>query len=165
MPVDINQTILDASLDNLNDIIVPHAVGYFPPAPAWYIVGLLVLAFLFHLLFQFYISYKKNLYKREALKEIEHLTQQNREEVIALLSLAKRVAIVAYGRGTIAKLSSSAWWDFMQTHSKVKVSRELRVSIEKILYDKSFECSGSDFNDIKSFVKLWIKTHKVIANV
>ena len=165
MPVDINQTILDASLDNLNDIITPQAVGYFPPAPGWYIVGLLAFTLLFHFSVLFYSRYKKNLYKREALKELEHLTQQNKEEAIELLSLAKRVAIVAYGREMIAKLSSSAWWDFMEDNSKVKISTELRENIQTILYDKSYECSEHNFKEIKSLVHLWIKTHKVIENV
>ena len=161
----MNQTILDASLDNLNDIIIPQAVGYFPLAPGWYVVGLLVLSLLFHFLFLFFSTYKKNLYRREALEELEHFTKQNKEEAIELLSLAKRVAIVAFGRETIAKLSSTSWWDFMQEHSKVRVSSQLRENIEKILYDRGYECSSSDYTDIKTFVLLWIKTHKVIENV
>ena len=161
----MNQTILDSSLDNLNDIIIPQAVGYFPLAPGWYVVGLLVLSLLFHFLFLFFSTYKKNLYRREALEELEHFTRQNKEEAIELLSLAKRVAIVTFGRETIAKLSSNSWWDFMQEHSKVRVSNQLRENIENILYDRGYECSSSDYNDIQTFVLLWIKTHKVIENV
>ena len=48
MPVDMNKTIAQASLDNLHDIIVPDGVGFFPPAPGWIVVGLLLLALLFH---------------------------------------------------------------------------------------------------------------------
>ena len=60
MPIDMNQTIAEASLDNLNDIIVPDAVGFFPLAPGWVIVILLVLALLFHFAFMAYSRYKRS---------------------------------------------------------------------------------------------------------
>ena len=161
----MNQTIAEASLDKLHDIITPEAVGYFPLAPGWVVVGLLVLALLFHFAIQTYSEYKKSLYKREALKELESFTKQSQEESVALLSLAKRVAIVAYGRERIAKLSADSWWDFMEEHSKAKVSSQLRENIDKMLYDKSYESSHTDYNAIKAFVTLWIKTHKGAEDV
>ncbi len=33
MSVKMNQTIAEASLDNLHDIIIPPAIGFFPLAP------------------------------------------------------------------------------------------------------------------------------------
>ena len=161
----MNKTIAEASLDNFHDIIVADAVGYFPPAPGWYVLGLLVLALLFHFAIQTYAKYKKNLYRREALKELESFSEQSQEETVLLLSLAKRVAIAAYGRETIAKLSSDSWWDFMEEHSKVKVNKELRENIAKILYDKGYESKQSDSLAIKTFVTLWVKTHKGVENV
>ena len=161
----MNKTIAEASLDNFHDIIVPDAIGYFPPAPGWYVLGLLALALLFHFAIQTYAKYKKNLYRREALKELESFSEQSQEETVLLLSLAKRVAIVAYGRERIAKLSADSWWDFMEEHSKVKVSKELRKNIAKILYDKGYESKQSDALAIKTFVTLWIKTHKGSENV
>jgi len=161
----MNQTIVEASLDHLHDIIVPEAVGYFPLAPGWVVLVLLALALLFHFAIQIYAKYKKSLYRREGLKELESFTEQSQEETVELLSLAKRVAIAAYGRETIAKLSADSWWDFMEKHSKVKVSSQLRKNIAKILYDKSYESNHQDYNAIKTFVTLWIKTHKGIKDV
>ena len=59
MSVDMNKTIAEASLDNFHYIIVPDAVGYFPPAPGWYVLALLALALLFHLLYKLMPSIKK----------------------------------------------------------------------------------------------------------
>jgi len=165
MSVDMNKTIAEASLDNLHDIIIPDAVGYLPPAPGWYVLGLLVLALLSHFSVGFYKRYEKSLYRREALDELGSYEEQGKDETLHLLTLAKRVAIIAYGREEIAKLSGDSWWDFMEQHSKAKVSKELRVQIANLLYDKAYEPNSVDYSAIKEFVTLWIKTHKVSDHV
>ena len=160
MPQDMNKTIAEASLDNLHDIIVPDAVGFFPLSSGWIIVLFLALTLLFHFSFLAYKQYQKTLYKREALKELE-----KESDLLTLLSLAKRVGIVAYGRDKIALLSAEAWWDFMQMHSDVKVEQTLRTEIEKCLYDAQYEIDKSMLEKVKIMVTMWIKTHKVGADV
>ena len=165
MSVDMNKTIAEASLDNLHDIIIPEAVGCLPPAPGWYMLGLLLLALLGHFVMNAYKRYKKSLYKREALVEVGRYKEESKEDMIHLLTLAKRVAITAYGREEIAKLSGDSWWDFMEQHSKAKVSKELRVQIAYLLYDRDYDHDSVDYPAIKNFVTLWIKTHKVSDHV
>jgi len=160
MSVDMNQTIAEASLDNLHDIIVPEPIGFFPLAPGWVMVALLLLALFFHFSVHAYKRYKKSLYKREALAELGKYTQESREETLALLALAKRVAIVVYGRVVIAKLTGEEWWDFMEKHSKAKVSKELRIELSHLLYSESYQSSSAEYRAIKKFVTTWIKTHK-----
>ena len=161
MSADMNQTIAQASLDNLHAILVPEAVGFFPLAPGWVIVILLAFALLLHFLFQAYKGYKRSLYKREALKEIESYSKENRDEMIALVTLAKRVAIVAYGRKQIAKFSGENWWDFMEQHSKVKIGKELRTELSNLLYGNPKQDDTSQSGVVKDLVILWIRTHKV----
>ena len=156
----MNKTIAQASLDNLHDIIVPDGVGFFPPAPGWIVVGLLLLALLFHFSVKRYKQYKKSQYKREALKELETYKNSSKEDVVALLSLAKRVGIAAFGRHEIAKLSDNSWWDFMEQHSKVKIDVQLRVALSKLLYDASYTMDNVLYENTKAFVTVWIKTHK-----
>lgn len=160
MPQDMNKTIAEASLDNLHDIIVPDAVGFFPLSSGWMIVLLLALTLLFHFSFLAYKRYQKTLYKREALKEVE-----KESDLLTLLSLAKRVGIAAYGRDKIALLSSESWWDFMQMHSDVKVEQALRTEIEKCLYYAPYEIDKSMLEKVKRMVIIWIKTHKVGSDV
>jgi len=156
----MNKTIAEASLDNLHDIIVPEGVGFFPLSAGWTIVLLLVLALLFHFSLLAYKKYQKSLYKREALAELAEDS-----DLLTLLSLAKRVGIAAYGRDKIAVLSADAWWDFMQTHSRVKVSQPLRDEIEKSLYDEEDEIDSMTLEKVKTMVREWIKTHKVGSDV
>ena len=103
---------------------------------------------------------RKSFYKREALKELENYSNEDREEILTLLTLAKRVAIAAYGRDQIAKLSGESWWDFMEKHSKVKINKRLRVELSDLLYDVSKQFESAQYDSVKEMVTLWIKTHK-----
>lgn len=160
MSVDMNKTIAEASLDNLHGIIVPDGVGFFPLAPGWYIVALLLFTLLFHFSVRRYKVYQKSQYKREALKELATYNKSGKEDVIALISLAKRVGLSAYGRNTVAKLSDDSWWDFIEQHSKAKVDSELRVALSKLLYDTSYRMDSALYDNTSAFVTAWIKTHK-----
>ncbi|MGB5507064.1 MAG: DUF4381 domain-containing protein [Sulfurovum sp.] len=169
MSVDMNQTIQEASLDNLHDIIIPDAVSFFPPAPGWFIVALLLFALIFHFVIQRYKHYKKSQYRREALKESvfykENGKKNSKEDAVVLLALAKRVGIAAYGRGNIANLSEDSWWDFMQKHSKARVNTELRQEIEKLLYEDAYTMNSVLHDNIRQLVTIWIETHKMDSHV
>jgi hypothetical protein len=162
MSVDINQTISQASLDNLNDIIIPDAVGLFPLAPGWIIGAALLLTLLFHIALKQYLHYKQTLYKKEGLQELESCTLDNNEGIVSILSLAKKVGIAAYGRQRVAKLDGNLWWDFMEQNSKVKVNKELRDNIAALLYEENPLDQSVHFEEIKSMVFVWIRTHKVV---
>jgi hypothetical protein len=165
MSVDMNKTIAEASLDNLHDIMVPEAVGFFPPAPGWIIVLLLLLALLFHFAVHKYKHYKKSQYRREALKELVVYKKNTKASAIALLLLAKRVGITMYGRKEVAKFTGDSWWDFMEQHSKAKVTTQMRQEIAKLLYDESFIMNDALHTDITHFVTVWIKTHRMDKDV
>ncbi len=161
----MNKTIEEASLDNLHDIIVPDAIEFFPLAPGWIIVGILLLTLLFHFAVKGYKNYKKSLYRREALKELEVSKENGKKGSLALLALARRVAIAAYGREVAARLTGDAWWNFMEEHSKVQISGELREKITTVLYDTQSINDTSSYQKIRSIVTVWIKTHKVSEHV
>ena len=99
------------------------------------------------------------------MKELDSYKKQSKENAIASLSLAKRVAITAYGRENIAKLYDDTWWDFVEYHSKAKVSTQAREGIAKLLYDGSYALNTVLQDDIINLVTLWIKTHKVERDV
>ena len=165
MSVDLNKTIAEASLNNLHDIMLPEAVGFFPLAPGWYIVLLLFLTLLLHVALNRYRRYQKDQYRREALGELAELQHSNRENAMALLSLAKRAGISAYGRENIALLDGNKWWDFIENHSQAKIDLALRKEIQTLLYKEGTTLDGSSFAALLTFITQWIATHKVDKDV
>ena len=165
MPIDMNKTIEQASLNNLHDIVVPDAIGFFPLAEGWYVVLLLVLTMAFHFAVKRYMAYKRELYRREAMLELDSYDEQNKEDVLNLLSLAKRVAINAYGREIVAKLSDNKWWDFVEENSDILVDNKLRNDISNLIYCDDCEITFAPYEEIENMVREWITTHKVSTNV
>lgn len=165
MSAELNQTLAKASLDHLHDIIAPDAVGFFPLAPGWYILIALFLSLLFHFGYQKYKIYEREQYKRDAEEELEGLNDKNRANTIALLGLAKRVGIAAYGRETIVPLQGEAWWDFIESHSRALVDSDIRGSIERLLYEEGVAFDACVFDAVFLMVSRWIETHKVESHV
>ena len=118
---------MNGSLDLMHDIIVLPSVSFFPMALDWTLVLALALAFVLHKGWQAYLLHQNNLYRREAMQELAAVKNSaESEQVNALLALMKRVALQHFGRERVAALTHDAWWDFMESHSKVKIDRALR---------------------------------------
>ncbi|WP_415408017.1 DUF4381 domain-containing protein [Sulfurovum sp. CS9] len=153
---------VNASLDQLHDIIIPPAVSYWPLAPGWYALALLVLTYGIYVGLKYWSTYQKNLYRREALKVLSgmKLGEDTSKEISTLLGLMKRVGLQHFGREKVAALSDDAWWDFMEKHSKTKVDVEVRELSQKILYSPYAEATTEDVKLISKVAKVWITTHK-----
>lgn len=152
---------VNASLDQLHDIIIPPAVSYWPLAPGWYALALLVLAFSIQVGLKYWSSYQKDLYRREALKVLSTLNEKDAsKEISTLLGLMKRVGLQHFGREKVAALSDDAWWDFIEKYSKVKVDVKVRELSQKILYSPNSEATAEDVKRVSKVAKVWITTHK-----
>jgi len=145
-------------INTLHDIITPEPIEMYPFAKGWVILILLLLALLLSYAINRYLKYKKNRYRREATKEWKSLKKA--KDIKALISLNKRVAISAYGRDEVAILSGNEWWDFMQSHSSVKLDSDIRELIDDILYSQR-ELTPREIDTITLISKEWIDTHFV----
>ena len=149
------------SLDLMHDIVLPAEITFFPMASGWYLILALLLLWVLHKGFEFYAHYKKNLYRREALEALINIKNDaENEKAIHMLSLMKRVAIECFGREKVAALSDDSWWNFMESHSKVKVSNELRSYAKTLLYDVKVKKDSNATHALEEVVKVWIKTHR-----
>ena len=148
-------------------ILSCHILVGFLSFSSWlvYTVFLLIVTLLFHFAYQRYKVYEKEQYRRDAEEELEALNDKNRENTIALLGLAKRVGISAYGREAIVPLNGDAWWDFIEEHSNATVNSDTRASIEKLLYEEDVAFDTCVFDAVFLMVSQWIETHKVVPHV
>jgi len=156
--LDLNNT---GSLDLMHDILVLPLLSFWPLATGWYLVLALLLAFVLHKGLQMYRAYQRNLYRREALAELTGIDKSAKDEKAALLlALMKRVALQHFGRDKVAALSHDAWWDFMESHSKVKVDDTLRTYTQALLYDADIKYDSKNIQKLERITAAWIKTHQ-----
>lgn len=100
----------------LRDIHLPDAVGFWPPAPGWWALALLLPALLFGLR-QLY----KRIRRRSAVKIAGKLLQSMRRQpngdakqtLAALSALLRRVALSTAPRRDVASLSGLAWLQYL----------------------------------------------------
>ena len=58
------------SLQNLNDIVVPGPVAWWPLAPAWYVLAAVLLAVIVMLAVHRWRNWRQNRYRRQSLTEL-----------------------------------------------------------------------------------------------
>ena len=103
----------------LRDLHLPEAVGWWPPAPGWWLLFAVLLAAAVYGLVQAWRAYRRNAPRRVALAELARLQQawQADRDVIALgvrLSPLLRRAMLAYApRPEIAGLTGDAWLEWL----------------------------------------------------
>jgi len=158
-----------ASLQNLNDIVMPATVGWWPLATGWYILsGLLLIGFAWfgYRLLQHWM---RNRYRRTALSELKLLANRidNPEERDAGLRqipvLLKRTALSVYPRYQVASLTGTDWHQFLNSKLKQPLFTE---SIGKILDKAAYSTGGLQDIDqhaatsLLGVSRLWLQLHQ-----
>lgn len=97
------------SLQNLHDIVVPTAPGWWPfAAGLWVAIVIVALALLF-VGYRFYRNWKRNSYRRAGLLLLPDVATEYEVSVVL-----KRVALAAYPREQVASLFGAEWVAFLQ---------------------------------------------------
>lgn len=172
---------MSTGLENLNDIMLPEPVSFWPPAEGWIVLLLIGLSFLIPWFIRAWRRYQADSYRREALCEAEHISRVDDPQLrlIRLLDLLKRTALTVYPREEAAALSGDSWWAFLfnKTLSGQAASNIARAGfspafsqqLNELLYypAASGNISKQDSDLFLRKVKVWIKQHKRIedANV
>ncbi|HEY7886305.1 MAG TPA: DUF4381 domain-containing protein [Cellvibrionaceae bacterium] len=100
-------------LAQLHDIQLPEPVGFWPPAPLYWLLALALLALVGWGLYCLWRKRKRRQYRQQALALLTTLPDEaGTEQLQKLNQLLKRTAINAYGEQPAA-LSGKAWLTFL----------------------------------------------------
>lgn len=149
------------TLAQLRDIHLPPAIGFWPLAPGWYILGFLVI--LLMILFGMHCMrrYQQGKAKRQALcllKQVEahFLQHQDAQKVcIQLSELLHRVALAYYPRRDVASLHGEKWIKFLNQQANKIDFTPLSASLIRIPYQQ--EASNIDVDLLFKLTKHWIE--------
>ncbi len=155
-------------LAKMHDVKTPDAVSWWPPAPGWYVVAILLLGLVGVLIYQAICRYKKRRYRKIALKSLSNIRHQlyqskalnSQQAVQESMQLMKRTFFSAYpgSRRYIAGLEGSAWIQLLQDTCKSPIPEQnLALEIQRALYHPSQK--AVDNETIFIFCELWIKQH------
>ena len=148
---------------DLGPLYEPDAVRFSFETPGWYVLCLLFVLVAIFLFFRWLKRYRKNEYRRNALKSIASIEQnsQSQHEAYQLNDiwvLLKLVAIEAFGRQQVAQLYGNDWLEFLESKGKNTPFTDYKQHIANSLY----EPISVDPKEIKALIELskqWIVTH------
>ena len=156
----------------LKDIHLPEAISVWPPALGWWLVCALLLLTLALGLYYGLKSYRKQAYRRAALKALVQLEQgymqpgysllKDRSLESSLVHLLKRTALSAYPRSDVARLIGDEWLCFMDDKAGMNV---FNTELGRRLQDNRFAPQPEMLdtvtaNQLLQITKEWIKKHQ-----
>lgn len=162
----MNPAAINANpLDQLRDIHLPEPVSWWPPAPGWWLLIIITLALTAWTTHFLYRRYKAALYRRQALKKLDQLTElNNQQQLTQLYELLKQTANSAYPQLRPASLGTEAFVNFLISSCNKEVFQQLDFDLAQALYSNSKQGFSSRSNEqlerLLRDARIWIKGHR-----
>lgn len=103
-------------LAQLEDIVLPDPVGWWPLSINVWVTLITLIIILTALIWYLLQRHKSARYRREANQQLKQLRQLDDSELLKQLNqLLKQVAMTAYGRQSCAGLDQQAWLMFLKS--------------------------------------------------
>ncbi|MDH3925828.1 MAG: DUF4381 domain-containing protein [Xanthomonadales bacterium] len=152
-----------ASLQNLNDIVAPAAVPWWPLAPGVYMVLLIVAVTMLWFAISAWRRRQRNRYRRQALAALAAIRAGSDESLFSLPELLKRTALSAWPRNDVASLSGTAWHRFLdETAGMGLFCGGVGELLDQLAYhgERQAEFSKQDQNRLIEAAETWMKRHR-----
>lgn len=138
----------------LRDIHLPEPVGWWPPAPGWWLLAVFI-PLIIGLLFWLYKKLTKKTAIKAARKQLLQIKQSkdstSREKLQAISSLFRRVAISIAGRYNCAGLTGQEWLDYLDRTGNCSTFKE---GIGHLLIDAPYRQSVPTDQEINQLIGL-----------
>ncbi len=145
-------------LSQLKDIHLPASGGFWPPAPGWWLLALLVLLALAGLAWLLHRRRRRNRWLRLAKTELsglEHQASQEPQWFAQLNSLLKRAARQRYPDKHPESLSGEAWVAFLlATAPNDRIAS--RPIVEAIVHSSWQPKASADPRQATEFARSWL---------
>ena len=151
------------ALAQLHDIHLPQPLGWWPLAPGWYLLALLIIAFLAFALVILLRRHANHKAKREALRLLITYQQQykanNAQLTCARLSeLLKRVALAYFPREKVASLQGKDWIEFLNRTARGVDFTKMKCELLELPFRQGM--ANRDLSSFFDMTKAWIEQRK-----
>jgi hypothetical protein len=154
------------ALGEFVEVVPPDPVSWMPQTAGWLWLGLALLAILLRYGWKKLRLWYGNRYRREAVVRLRHLRHNlDRTSVVSELNrLLKLVALVAYSREKVARLSGESWAEFLNRQCEVPVFSDEQLGL---LATGSYQTVGIDDVAAQGLVDAslqWVLDHRGAGN-
>jgi hypothetical protein len=140
--------------DDMHDIVVSEPVSWWPLAPGWYVLMLILALALIWLGVKYWRKWRAHQYRRDALLELKEISPRH------LPALVKRVCLSAWPRDEVANLSGDAWLKFLDQSGN---TTDFTQGAGKILLDLSYNPhsqitqNSPEYQQLLKLIQRWIQ--------
>lgn len=143
-----------ARLDKLHDFAQPPPPSWMPHTIGWYVLFAVLAVAIVLQLIKWSREWKRNRYRRAALRELPHTPVEN------LSALLKRTALAAWPRETVASLTGESWLQFLNRTAKEPLFETKPGSeIEEFAVLERSPHNPQEETEIRQRAEAWIRRH------
>lgn len=154
-------------LAQLRDIHLPGMPVWWPPAPGWWLLAVLLLAAIAVGLWLWRRHWQQQAYRRQAVSELERawaifIADANANRYAQSLSqILRRTALAAYPRHNIASLTGSHWLQFLDASSPQALKGEFSGERGHLLASLTYRPvdAQQDLASLHALAMTWVRDH------
>jgi len=172
MSIENTDTFGNYLIHGIDEIIVPDSVSWWPSAPGWQALGVIIILLLIVQATRWAKRWWRNRYRSEALRQLAPVHRQaggQLQDVVAVLPYYIKVtALQAYPREDVASLSGDDWLAFLDANysgpffSKGAGKKLLSVSY---LPREQWQLNDKESETLIKMSRQWIARHRQAAHV
>ena len=172
MSIEDTDTFGNYLIHGIDEIIVPDAIPWWPSAPAWKVLGVIMVLLLIAQTIRWAKHWWRNRYRREVLRQLEQLQHQagtRLQDVVAMLPYYIKVtALQAYPREDVASLSGPDWLSFLDAnYSGPAFSADTGKKLLSVSYlpREQWQMDDTESQKLIEMSRQWIARHRQTAHV
>jgi hypothetical protein len=151
-------------LAQLRDIHLPDPVGFWPLAPGWWLLSLLIILAVIAIGYYLRKRFIRNRYRRQALAHFNNLKLQQlspQEQLQQINYLLKQTAQAAHSEIDVANLSGKKWLGFLDQSGNTS---DFSNGVGQVLEEGPYKPTTTDFNssELLTLTQRWIKQHRMV---
>ena len=153
-------------LAELRDIHLPDAISWWPPAPGWWILALVIILLVSFAIVRQVRNYLHNRYRTEAVLVLDAAWQQFQRDhntqayLWQLTELLKRTALTAYPDVPVSGLQGQQWLKFLDsTHREASAQFQHGVGTQLLTLPYQQLHGAADVLSLHRLCRQWLQHH------
>jgi len=154
------------ALGDFVEMVSPESINWLPQTAGWAWLGAAALIFLLRYCWLRIRLWYRNRYRREALARLNRLNTSStpRNLLPELNKLLKLVAVTAYPRDKVARLSGKAWTEFLHLECPAPAFSEPQLKLLEIGSYQEVALDPPAVQNLLSASRQWIREHRGAGN-
>lgn len=145
----------DVLLQQLAPLRAPSPIGWWPPAPGWWVLAVVVLIGLGLLALVLYRRRQARRYRRQALQRLQQLCSAGDVTLEQLNQLLKATAMRGFPTSDVARLHGARWQQFLKA-TAAKLPPDTWNELEQVYRQPRLAASAALLQQSRQ----WLRQHR-----